>query len=163
MFNRVRWFIEIANEQRYDSLKVLFLLAMAETSIKFMENRYEDFRDSGPDVKKFFHKFMADDQTSLELFFKKKKRNDIAFWTKKVSFVEIIEILLNVRNTVAHGKNHYNFRFQNPSGSFINRLTCETGSRDKKKKVSVEVELTYEQLRFLMLKYAFANIEACFN
>ena len=42
MLNRLKWFIELADHQQYDSVKVFFLIAMAETNIKLLEDRFKD-------------------------------------------------------------------------------------------------------------------------
>lgn len=159
MFNRACWFTKLADQQKSDSVKIMFFMAMAEASVKFMEGRYKDMSNSSKDTKKFFESFSNNDKQSFELNFLKKARRDFYFRTKNIAFNQIIEILLNTRNRVAHGKNHYDFRFQDPAHSRHNLLHGETGSWERLRKVDFEMNLTYQNFRSIMLKNALLNVQ----
>ena len=159
MLNRLQWFVELSDFQKYDSVKTFFLIAMAETNIKLFENRFEDNSNETSDVKKFFSRFVKQDKDELRKYFFKTDR----FLNKKTfKFDKIVGILLNVRHRVAHGKNHYDFRFHDGSDNLMNIIFGEVGTKNKKRKIQYELEITYNDFRKLMIKNAIENIKGCF-
>jgi hypothetical protein len=159
MLNRLQWFVELSDFQKYDSVKTFFLIAMAETNIKLLENRFEDNSNETSDVKKFFSRFIKQDKDELRKYFFKTDR----FLNKKTfKFDKIVDILLNVRHRVAHGKNHYDFRFHDGSDNLMNIIFGEVGTKNKKRKIQYELEITYNNFRKLMIKNAIENIKGCF-
>lgn len=159
MLNRLQWFVELSDFQKYDSVKTFFLIAMAETNIKLFENRFEDNSNETSDVKKFFSRFIKQDKDELRKYFFKTDR----FLNKKTfKFDKIVGILLNARHRVAHGKNHYDFRFHDGSDNLMNIIFGEVGTKNKKRKIHYELEITYNDFRKLMIKNAIENIKGCF-
>ena len=111
MWNRLKWFVELADKQDYCSVKVFFLIALAEANIKLLENRFEDTDKQTEDVRKFFNYFSVEDRQFFESRFLSPL--DYEEIQHRVTFKNIVEILLNVRHKVVHGKNHYQFIFNN--------------------------------------------------
>ena len=73
-----------------------------------------------------------------------------------------VPAILNVRHRVAHGKNHYDFRFHDGSDDLMNIIFGEVGTKNKKRKIHYELEITYNDFRKLMIKNAIENIKGCF-
>lgn len=159
MLNRLQWFVELSDFQKYDSVKTFFLIAMAETNIKLLENRFKDNSNEILDVKNFFSRFTKQDKDELRKYFFKMDK----FLNKKTfKFNKIVGILLNVRHRVAHGKNHYDFSFHDGSNDLMNIIFGEVGTKNKKRKIQYELEITYNDFRKLMIKNAIENIKGCF-
>jgi len=155
MLNRLQWFVELADFQKYNSVKTFFLVAMAETNIKLLEDRFKDNADEVADVKKFFEKFSKQDKDKLRKYFFKTDK----FLNKKTfKFNKVVDVLLNVRHRVVHGKNHYGFRFHDGSDNLTNIIFGEIGTKKKKKNIRYELEITYKQFREMMVKNAVENI-----
>jgi hypothetical protein len=158
MLNRVEWFVKLSDEQRYESVRVFFLIAMAETNIKLLESRFDDNKNQMQDVKKFFDRFSKKDKNELQTYFFTTDK----FLTKRtLSFTKIVDLLSNVRHRVVHGKDHFHFRFHNGSEGLINRIIGESGSTKVKRKVTYELEATYQGFRKIMIKNAIVNIGKC--
>ncbi len=158
MLNRLEWFVELSDFQKYDSVKTFFLIAMAEINIKISENRFTHNSDEIADVKKFFDLFSQQDKNELRKYFFKTDR----FLNKKFfNFSKVVDILLNVRHRLVHGKNHYDFRFHDGSDNLMNIIFGEIGTKNKKKKIQYELEITYNSFRQLMIKNAIENIKKC--
>lgn len=156
MLNRLQWFVELADFQRYDSVKTFFLVAMAETNIKLLENRFKDNSNEVADVKKFFARFSKQDKDELRKYFFK---TDKFLNKKSFKFNKVVDILLNVRHRVVHGKNHYDFRFHDGSDNLMNIIFGEVGTKNKKKSIRYELEITYKNFREMMIKNAVENIK----
>lgn len=161
MLNRVQWFVELADYQKYDSVRVFFLVAMAETNIKFLEDRPENNSNGGKDVKIFFEKFPGIDKEELRKYFVALKRRPGPLFF--LSFKKIVEVILNVRHSLAHGKNHYDFRFNDGTDRLLNIMHGQTGTGNKKRAVRYELKITYSKFREIMVRNAVENIKSCLN
>lgn len=159
MLNRIESFVCLADSQIYDSAKVFFLIAMAEANIKLLENRFEQNLNQTEDVKKFFSRFSKQDKEDLsKYFFTTGKFLD----KRNFTLTKVVNILLNVRHAVVHGKNHYAFRFYNKTkGASINIIFGEIGSQKSKKKIQYELKITYDKFKKIMVGNAIKNIESC--
>lgn len=158
MLNRLQWFVELSDFQEYDSVRILFLIAMAETNIKLLNDRFSENSDETSDVRKFFSRFTEQDKSELQKYF---FRTDRFLNKKPFEFNRIVDILINVRHRVVHGKNHYDFRFYDRSDNAINIILGEIGKKDKKRGIQYELEITYNDFRKLMIKNAIENIKEC--
>jgi len=159
MLNRLKWFVELSDFQKYDSVKIFFLIAMAETNIKLLEDRFPENSNETSDVEKFFDGFSKEDKDELQKYF---FVEDEFFNKKTFEFKKIVNILLNVRHLLVHGKNHYNFRFHNGSDELFNLIHGEIGPKNKKEEIEYELEIKYDNFRRLMIKNAIENIKGCF-
>lgn len=147
--NRLQWFVELSDSQCYDSVKVFFLIAMAERNIKLLQN--DSLTDKAA-VEKFFSDFTIQDKSELtKCFF----RTNGSLRKSYLRFKTIVDILQNIRHEVVHGKNHYSFRFFHGP---INSITGVVGSKHNKRKVRYELKLTYYDFKKLMIKNAVSNI-----
>ncbi len=156
MLNRLQWFVELADFQKYDSVKTFFLIAIAETNIKLFENRFKDNSNEVADVKKFFARFSKQDKDELRRYFFK---TDKFLNKKSFKFDKVVDILLNVRHRVVHGKNHYDFRFHDGSDTLMNIIFGEIGTKNKKRRIRYELEITYKNFREMMIKNAIENLK----
>lgn len=154
--NRLQWFVELADFQKYDSVKTFFLVAMAETNIKLLDNRFEDYGNMSRDVETFFSKFSKQDQDELRKHF---FQTDEFLNKKSFEFDTVVEILLNARHQVVHGKNHYNFRFHNGSDHLTNVISVEVGIKKTKQSIRCKLDITYKNFREIMIKNAVENIK----
>ena len=159
MLNRLQWFVELSDFQKHDSIRTFFLIAMAETNIKLLENRFTDNSNETSDVQKFFSRFSKLDKNELRKYFFK---TDQLLNKKTFKFEKVVNILLNVRHRLAHGKDHYQFRFHDGSDTLSNIIHGEIGPINKKKKIMYYLEITYLNFRKLMIKNAIENIKGCF-
>lgn len=157
MLNRLQWFVELADYQKYDSVKTFFLIGMAETNIKLLEDRFTDNSNEVADVKKFFEKFSKQNKDELRKYFFK---TDEFLNKKSFKFDKVVDILLNVRHRVVHGKNHYDFRFHDGSDNLMNIIFGEIGTKRKKKNIRYELEITYKRFREMMVMKAVENIKS---
>ncbi len=157
MLNRLQWFVELADYQKYDSVKTFFLIGMAETNIKLLEDRFTDNSNEVADVKKFFEKFSKQNKDELRKYFFK---TDEFLNKKSFKFDKVVDILLNVRHRVVHGKNHYDFRFHDGSDNLMNIIFGEIGTKRKKKNIRYELEITYKRFREMMVMNAVENIKS---
>lgn len=156
MLNRLQWLVELADWQKYDNVKVLFLIAMAEVNIKLLENRFKDNTRQTEDARMFFEKFLRIDREFLRKRFIK---HTMTCEDKFFSFTTIVDILINVRHRVTHGKFTYDFKFSN--GNDGNLLNGEIGTSKRKRTINYNLNLTYSDFRKIMIKYAIKNIEKC--
>ena len=158
MLNRIKWFIKLSDYQKYDSVKVFFLIALAETNIKLFENRFNDNHEGTEDVRKFFCLFSKKDRNLLtNNFIKLPNNNQIN--GSKIKYDVIVDILSNVRHRLAHGKNHYDFNFNDDGQKIFNPIYGEFGSINKKQKINYELNLAYNDLKKLIIKNAIKNIK----
>lgn len=161
MLNRVESLVGIADHQKYDSVKVFFLLAMSEVLIKLRDNRFKDIKHQVDDVKTFFDEFSDSNKQELtKLFYK----SDQYLNKKSLKFKTIVSILINVRHRLAHGKFHYDFSFNNGQENLWNPIWGEidSGVTNKKKKViKYELDMTYNDFRKIMIRNAISIIEKC--
>lgn len=156
MLNRLRWFVELADHQKDDSVKVFFLIAMAETNIKLSENRFRNDKYPSEDVKKFFEQFLKSDKNRLrKKFFKEDQFSSKHYFR----FSTVVNALLNVRHRLAHGKDHYEFRFHDGQKNLLNLVWGEIGLKNKKRRIMYELALTYDDFRKLMIDNAVRNIK----
>ena len=156
MLNRLRWFLELADYQKYDSVKLFFLIAMAETNTKLRTGRFRKNDSETADVKDFFDRFSQQDKDELRKHFFKEDR-----WLKKhfLRFKTVVDMLINERHKLVHGKNHYRFSFYRSEG-LMNPLWGEVGRKNKKRKKKCQLTLTYGDFKKVMAMNAIENIKS---
>ncbi len=159
MLNRLQWFVELSDHQNYDNVKVFFLIAMAETNIKLRDNRFEESDKQMEDATTFFNTFSTENKNILtdNFFTLGECLNKKPFY-----FEDIVDILINVRHAVVHGKNHYSFKFHNGNESFVNLVSGVVGGKNNKKDIKYNLTLTYDCFKKIMVSEAIKNIEKCF-
>jgi len=154
--NRVGWFVELADYQKEDSVRVFFLIAMAETNIKLLDKRFYDDQHMTKDLEDFFGSFSKTDKDILKEKFVVYGKYGIR---KKIRLETVISILSNVRHNLVHGKDHYTFTFHHAINKLSNIVSGQIGKIGKKRKIQYELTLTYNEFRHLMIKYAIENIK----
>jgi hypothetical protein len=78
---------------------------------------------------------------------------------KSFHFDKVVDILLNVRHRLVHGKNHYDFRFHDGSDTLMNIIFGQIGTQNKKKSIKYKLEITYKSFREMMIKNAVENLK----
>lgn len=158
MLNRIEWFVKLADEQKHDSVRMSFLIAMAETNVSLFENRFDEPDIQKTDVEKFFDSFSTTDKNELQKGFY--KENDLS-QKEHFAFEVIIDILMNIRHRLVHGKSLYHFNFHNGMANSLNYIEGEIGPKKAKQKLEYQLDMTYKEFRKLMIKYAIENVQKC--
>lgn len=154
MLNRVAWLSGLADAQKYDAVKVFFLIAMAEVIIKLKEKRFQEYGENSNDVRKFFNEMSQDNKQKLENSFvidEFKVKNEL------LDFDTIKEVFLNIRHRLSHGKDHYSFQFHDGTDTLFNPLYGWGNDR-----ALCELKLTYSEFRKIMITTALDIIKLCF-
>ena len=131
---------------------------MAETNIKLLDGRINDNGNQVKDVQKFFDFFVDADKDELRKYF---FTTDNFLQKKPFTFKKVVDILINVRHRVVHGKSHYHFRFYDGRPMLQNIITGETGGMNAKRRTQYQLELRYERFRDMIVSYAIENIMKC--
>lgn len=162
-FNRIEWYTKLADNQKEDNVKILFLIAMAEMIMRVKDGRFEDENakaQSTQDIKFFFNNL--DDEYKKELtrciFRELNMKHD--YVRRDLPCEKFAEIFSNIRHRIAHGKNSYDFRFHERE-DILNSFEAiievkkknKLGKFEKKKGyIWCHVELSYERFRRMMVE-----------
>lgn len=148
--NRIKWYSKLADDATHDSVKVLFLVAMSEAVVRLKEDKFEENSFTKEYVKLFFDKLSKEDKYTLENSFTKETETGLY----KKSLEDVIDILYDVRNSVAHGKSHYDFQFSMGEDHFNPNMSV-SGKRKELDRLSYdECTLDYKDFKNLMLNTA---------
>lgn len=170
MLNLMYWYIQMADIAGLpDSTKLTFLLAMAEANIKIRDGRFDKDDNSTNDVKCFFCCMQYDFKEQIAACIIKEKPDflETTYPNSKIvhikelngiGFDAIIDIFWNVRNSLVHGKNVWNFRFNEIPENMTYLLAGEIGTKNKKKKIKYHSTLSYEMIRDVMIQTVLKNI-----
>lgn len=168
MLLRAQWCTEIADDQGKirqgrPALRIIFLLGLAEAlAKKRMGNRsLQSFKA----IKEFFRYISASDRNILCTSF---KRTLLRPRQPTLRFTSILRMLYDIRNRAVHGDDFFSFSLmdedtkkeQAPYSSFGLITSGYLGSRYRKKRVSLDIKLSYEELRDIFRRTAIANIES---
>lgn len=168
MLLRAQWYVEIADDQEKvrqnrPALRLIFLMALAEAIAK---NRTSNIRlGSLEAIKEFFKYISGDDKKMLHRGF---RRTLLSPKHHNLRFSSILRILYDIRNRAVHGEDYFSFSLMDVADkrkhahytSYSLITSGYLGSRRNKKRVSLDVKLTYEDLRDIFRRTAIANIEA---
>lgn len=165
----LQWYIEIADDmkkvkQNRPALCLVFLMSLAESVARqrmVVSNNY-----SLATISKFFECISQEDKESLQRGF---KRALLGPKTHTLRFSSIVRILYDIRNKAVHGEDFWSFnllkkeekeKYQQERYASYGMITSGSlGKRGKKKRVSLDIALTYEDLRDIFLRTAIANIK----
>lgn len=170
MLLRIQWYVEIADDMRKikqsrPALNLIFLMALAESIAK--QKMVKNSNDSLAAIKEFFKHISEGDKKILQ---RKFKRALLSPKTPMLRFSSIVRILYDVRNRAVHGDDFWSFSLlqQEQKESYEQEkytdygmlTTGSLGKRGKKRRVSLEIALTYEDLRGIFIRTAITNIQS---
>ena len=170
MLLRVQWYVEIADgvgkvKQNRPALNLIFLMAFAESIAK--QRTGKNSNDSLAMVKDFFKYISEEDSRLLQYGF---RRTLLAPRTQRLRFSSIVRILYDIRNRAVHGEDFWSFnllqkeekeKFKQEKYTDYGMLTSGSlGKRGKKRRVSLDTSLTYEDLRGIFIRTAITNIQS---
>jgi len=164
MLLRAQWYTEMANDQENvrqnrPALKLIFLMALAEALAK---QRIGTIHIGSFDaIKEFFKYISEDDKRILSRGF---KRAMLKLKHHNLRFFSILKVLYNIRNSAVHGEDYFSFSLMDPENKRMEpNLSILTsgylGSKKRKTRVSLDVKLTYEELRDVFVRTAILNIK----
>lgn len=170
MLLRVQWYTEIADDlekirQNRPALRLVFLIALAESIAK---TRLGKKNISSLDaVKNFFKYILQDDKQKIINNF---RRALLEMITPRLRFSSIIKILCEVRNKAVHGEDFWSFflleqkekREYSHYNHYSLLVSGSLGKIGRKKRVSLSIKLTYEELRDIIIRTAIENIKPLF-
>ena len=172
MMLRTEWYVEIADKMPkiHDSrpaLQVIFLVALAE-GIARRRFTKKEADDMGPTqlVIDFFRYIIGSDKKELEMKF---RRSLTSTGYHQLYISSIIRILYQVRNDAVHGEDYWDFslvdtkRHKDAHEPHWRLMTSGwLGPRKRKRRITVETKLTYENLRDIFIRTAIQNIQLKF-
>ncbi|MEX0999924.1 MAG: hypothetical protein WD000_08205 [Thermodesulfobacteriota bacterium] len=160
---RLQWYAETADRMEMirrgrPALQITFLMAMAEA---IMAGKKENNNlPSKQAIKDFFLGVDLRDQKVLE-FGIKLSLNDIE--EPYLTLPKIIDIMYEVRNRVVHGKDYWNFLMPDKKDvreGFTLVTRGWIGKRGKKKEISLDVRIAYEELRDVFIRTGLNHIRS---
>lgn len=168
MLLRAQWYTEIADDmdkirRGRPALRIIFLLAAAECVVKLSLGETNIPSDYA--VKIFFSYISKEDKDKLIRNF---KRTLLGVRHHKFRFSSIIRILYEIRNKAVHGEDYYSFSLldekeKKESSQYTHYGTITSGmlgKRGRKRRVSLDISLTYEELRDIIRRTAISNIQS---
>ncbi len=167
MLLRAQWYIEIADDQEKvrqsrPALRLIFLMSLAEAIAKKKHgNTHLRPFDA---ITEFFKFISVKDKNKLTSTF---TRCLLGPNHHSLRFSSILRILYDVRNRAVHGEDYFSFSLMNQKrkeehthyASFSLISSGYLGPSKRKRRVSLDIRLTYEELRDIFRRTAIANIE----
>lgn len=170
MLLRAQWYTEIADDQEKvrnnrPALKIIFLIGLAEALAKVRVNNRMQSLEA---IKEFFKYILPRDKKFIQQHF---RRTLLSYKHHSLSFLSVIKILYDIRNKAVHGEDYYSFSLMNADRKkeYQSKYTdygfitfAELGKRYRKRRVSLDISLTYEELRDIFRRTAIENIKSLF-
>ncbi len=163
MLLRLQWFSQIADDltkvkEARPALQFIFLMALAEGIVGERTGDYN--MPSRKAVGDFFKYTTPDDKIILQNGI---RRSLASSSLHSLRFSSIISILYEARNRAVHGKDFWVFTLPD-SNDMQNSLTMLTegwlGKPGRKRRLPLEINLTYEDIRDVFSRTALENIRA---
>lgn len=169
MMLRTHWYAKLSDkmdsvEPGRPALSLVFLLALAEGVEKLAQNKDKQDSQSRMFVFKFFGYISKVDKDILA---RKFKRALLGVKTQTLRYRSILKILWHVRCNAAHGREYWHFtlpdegRLKEDGWSLI--TAGELGKPNRKRRVTLDTKLSYEELRDIVIRIAINRIESCFK
>src|SRR5258708_860470 len=170
MLLRAQWYTEIADDKEKvrnnrPALKIIFLLALAEAIAKTRigKNKIESLKA----IQIFFQHVLPEDKKIITQNF---QRALVKIKHHNLRFTSIIRILYDVRNRAVHGEDYYSFSLldkdekeKHKDYTDFSLITAGSlGKKYKKRRVPLDICLTYEELRDVVRRTAIENIKRFF-
>ncbi|OGB74499.1 hypothetical protein A2V68_02695 [candidate division Kazan bacterium RBG_13_50_9] len=182
MLLRTHWYAEIADgiekvRASRPALRIIFLISLAEGVARLRLKRERD-SDNAKSMISSFMSLMSDaDKNQLKRDF---RRALIKMPHHQLQFSGIVNILYDIRNRAVHGDDFYSFSLldKNRKKEYVSegyhdygilthgewKISRRKGSKtsaNKKVKVTLDIKMTYEELRAIFIRTAIANIKKC--
>jgi|SRR3989338_2579710 len=172
MMLRTEWYVEIADKMPkiHDSrpaLQVIFLVALAESIARrrFTKRQAYQLKSKGLIIN--FFKYITDpDKKELETKF---RRSLTSTGYHQLRISSIVRILYQVRNDAVHGEEYWSFslvdirRHKDAHEPHWRLMTSGwLGTTKRKRRITIETKLTYENLRDIFVRTAIQNIQSKF-
>lgn len=169
MLLRLQWFSEIADDfekirANRPALKLIFLMSLAEG---VANQNLRSNLNSTKAVEEFFKHISSGDKKQL---LKNFRYALIRPRMSKLRLSSIIKILYNVRNKAVHGEDFWTFSFlekdqkeKSQRGQYTHyglSVTGYLGKKGQKRRIPLELTLTYEEFRDIIIRTAIANIQS---
>lgn len=163
MLLRLHWYSQLADDidkakQARPALQIIFLMAMAEGLVG--EKRGDKNLPPRWAINDFFSEIGSDDKQILQNNIRRSVGSPIL---SNLRFSSIVSILYEVRNKAVHGKEYWQFSLADNSdtqGGVIRLTHGWLGKSRKKRRVPLDVKITYEMLRDIFARTAINNIKA---
>lgn len=171
MLLRTQWYAEIADglskvRSNRPALQIIFLMSLAEGVARLRAG--DNSTDSKKIILDFFRFTSAKDK---KLLAQKFRRAFVSVKQHKLRFSSAVNILYDIRNKAVHGHDFYSFSLLNEqrkkeyiNGGYTHYGVITTGLLGKKRKrrVSLDISLTYMELRNIIVRTALENIRNLF-
>lgn len=163
MLLRAQWYTEIADHQSTardsrPALNIIFLMGMAESLAKARTNQKLSPNTA---AKTFFDCISDADKKMLQQKF---RRTLLSMKHHNLRFSSIIRILYEIRNKAVHGEDFFSFTLLRQPQNTHSMITSGTlvSKRKNRRRVSLDIGITYHELRDIFRRTAIANIKATF-
>jgi hypothetical protein len=143
-------------------------MSLAEGVARMRLKREGDSRDSKAMIHAFFSLIPKEDKNRIRRDF---RRALIQIPHHQLRFSSIVNILYDIRNRAVHGDDFYSFSLLDRTkkkeyvdGGYTSYGILTLGGwKTKRKRVSVslDIKMTYEELRAVFVRTAIANIKKC--
>lgn len=164
---RLQWFSEIADgmeeiKGNRPALKLVFLMALAE-GVATKRIGLSASREMGSQkvIHEFFKYISKADKTKLTYGI---RRSLIGTRIHKLNFSSIIRILYQLRNDAVHGIDFWSFSLVNERSDKWGKIAMLTegklGTIKNKRRISLTVNLYYQELKDIFIRTAISNISA---
>lgn len=182
MLLRTHWYAEIADgiekvRASRPALRIIFLMSMAEGVARLRLKREKDSDNSKGMISNFMNLMLESDKNQLRRDF---RRAMIRIPHHQLQFSKIVNIFYDIRNRAVHGDDFYSFSLldENRKKEYVSegysdygvlthgewKPSRRKGSKTpayKKTRVTIDVKLTYEELRAIFIRTAIENIKQC--
>lgn len=173
MMLRVKWYVDIADgmskvRDNRPALQVVFLVALAEAiARRKLTKKQANTMGGSQKLVLYFFKCITDSDKNL--FAKNFKRALISTKHHELRISSVVRILYQVRNDVVHGEEYWGFslvdkrRHEEVDKPYWSLITSGwLVKKYKKRRVTLDIRLTYEDLRDIFIRTAIKNIESEF-
>lgn len=175
-----QWYSEIANgldvvKSNRPALQIIFLMSLAEGVARLrIDKDGDDTAGSRSMIKEFFSCTTTQDKKRLVQKF---QRALVKIKHHNLRFSSVANILYDIRNRAVHGNDFYSFSLlnENQKKEFVDGgythygiMTVgflgksgkiKGGNKRRKQRVSLDISLTYKELRDIIIRTAIENIE----
>lgn len=183
MLLRTQWYSQIADgldvvKDNRPALQIIFLMSLAEGVARLRTNNDDDYTVSSLlMIQEFFSYIYTQDKNLLTQKF---RRSLVKLKHHNLRFSSVIRILYDIRNKAVHGNDFYSFSLLNEkqkkefidggytnycvmTSGFLGKIgTTRSGRIRKKQRVPLDVSLTYQELKDIIVRTAIGNIRSCF-
>lgn len=176
MLLRAQWYAEIADglsvvRSNRPALQIIFLMSLAEGAARLRTGNVDDDSVSSKKMIHDFFKFTSAEDKKL--LAQKFRRALVSVKHHKLRFSSAVNILYDIRSRAVHGNDFYSFSLLDEqhekeyiNGGFTHCGVMTAGflgkKRKRKRRVPLDISLTYRDLRDIVVRTALENIRNSF-